>query len=61
MKAILTNILSDSLNECPRDDIKLSAGEVPVMLYLGNAEYHFIAIAPRSTLVWSGSIWKGPI
>ena len=28
---------------------------------LGNAEYHFIAIAPRSTLAWSGSTWSGPI
>ena len=24
---------------------------------LGNAEYHFIAIAPRSTLSWNGSTW----
>ena len=28
---------------------------------LGNAEYPFIAIAPRSTLAQSSSIWKGPI
>ena len=28
---------------------------------LGNAEYSFIAIAPRFTLAWSGSIWQGPI
>ena len=28
---------------------------------LGNAEYPFIAIAPRSSLARSGSTWKGPI
>ena len=28
---------------------------------LGNAENPFIAIAPRSTLARSGSIWNGPI
>ena len=28
---------------------------------LGNVEYPFIAIAPRSTLAQSGSIWYGPI
>ena len=28
---------------------------------LGNVEYPFIAIAVKSTLAWSGSIWKGPI
>ena len=28
---------------------------------LGNVEYLFIAIAPRSTLAWSGSTWYGPI
>ena len=27
---------------------------------LGNAEYPFIAIAHRSTLIQSGSTWKGP-
>ena len=33
-------------------------GEAPVVLELwGNAEYPFIAIAPRSTLVRSGSTW----
>ena len=26
-----------------------------------NAEYPFIAIAPRSTLTWSGSTWKVPM
>ena len=28
---------------------------------LGNAEYSFIAIAPRSNLAWSGSTWYYPI
>ena len=28
---------------------------------LGNAEYSFIVIAPRSTLAWSGNTWLGPI
>ena len=28
---------------------------------LGNAEYPFIAIAPRSIRAWSGSTWLGPI
>ena len=28
---------------------------------LGNVEYPFIAITPRSTLTWSGSTWSGPI
>ena len=28
---------------------------------LGNAEYSFIAITPRSTLAQSGSTWFGPI
>ena len=27
---------------------------------LGNAEYSFIAIAPRSTLILSGKTWQGP-
>ena len=27
----------------------------------GNAEHPIIAIAPRSTLTWSGSTWSGPI
>ena len=35
------------LNKCPGYDTKQSDGA------LGNAEY-FIAIAPRSTLTWSG-------
>ena len=39
-------------------DAKQSDGEVPAMLELwGNAEYPFIAIAPRSTLPRSGSTW----
>ena len=28
---------------------------------LGNAEYPFIAIAPRSTLAQSGSTWYNPL
>ena len=28
---------------------------------LGNAQYPFIAITPKSTLAWSGSTWWGPI
>ncbi len=39
--------------ECLGYDTKQSDGEVPVML--GNVEYPFIAIAPRSTLAWRGS------
>ena len=43
-------------NECPGYDTKQSDGEVPVNAgALGNAEYPFIAIAPRSTLARSGS------
>ena len=37
-------------NECPGYDTKESDGEVPLRL-----EYFFIAIAPKSTLAWSGS------
>ena len=44
-------------NECPGCDTKEYDGEAPVILkLLGNAEYPFIAIAPRSTLAWSGSV-----
>ena len=32
-----------------------------LMLRLQIVEYHFIAIAPRSTLTWSGRTWEGPI
>ena len=46
----------DTPKECPRYDIKQSDDELP-----GNEEYLFIAIAPRSTLAWSGSTWYGPI
>ena len=28
---------------------------------LGYVEYSFIAIAPSSTMAWSGSTWYGPI
>ena len=39
-------------------DTKQSDGEAPLMLVaLGNAKYHFIAIVPRSTLTRSGSTW----
>ena len=45
-------------NDCPGYDTKQSDGEVPAMLELmGNMEYPFIAIAPRSTLARSGSTW----
>ena len=40
-------------NECPRYDTKQSDGEAPVAF--GNADYPFMTIAPRSTLVRSGS------
>ena len=44
-----------SPNECPGYGSKQSYGEAPVMLgALGNAEYPFIAIAPRFQ---SGSEW----
>ena len=43
--------LSLHTNECPVYDTKQSDGEAPVMLERWrNAEYPFIAIAPRSTL-----------
>ena len=42
-------------HECPGHDTKQSDSEVPGAL--GNVEYPFIAIAPRSTLARSGSIW----
>ena len=43
-------------NKCPGYDTKKSDGEVPVMAgALGNAEQHFFAIAPKSTLVWKCS------
>ena len=45
-------------HECPGFDTKQSDDEVTVMLGLwGNAEHPFIAIAPKSTLAWNGSIW----
>ena len=38
--------------------LKKSEDEFPVILeLLGNAEYPFIAIAPRSTQARNGSIW----
>ena len=43
-------------NEYPRNDIKLSDGEV---LALENAEYPFIAIAPSSTQTLGASTWYG--
>ena len=46
-----------SPNECPEYDTKQSDDEAPVILEIReNAEYPFIAIAPRSTLAWSSSI-----
>ena len=49
-------------NECTGYDTKQSDGEVPVMPeLLGNAEYPFIAISPRYTLVQSSNTWLGPI
>ena len=46
----------DPPTECPRYDIKQFDDEAPVMLgALGNAEYPFVAIAPRSLLARSSS------
>ena len=42
----------NSSNECPGYDTKKSDGEA-----LGNAEYPFIAIIPRSNLARSGITW----
>ena len=45
-------------HECPGYDTEQSDGEVPVISQvhsLGNVEYPFTAIAPRSTLARSGS------
>ena len=57
-----TNCISaegeDSPNESPEYDTKQSDGEASVMLELwGMFEYPFIAIAPGSSLAWSGSTW----
>ena len=49
------------LNDCPDYNIKLSDGEGSSPGDLGNVEYLFITIAPRSTLAQSGYTWKGPI
>ena len=38
-------------------DAKQSDDEAPVMQELGNAEYLFIAITPRSIIAKSGSTW----
>ena len=43
-------------NEYPRYNIKLSDDE-GLDLDLGNVEYPFIAIAPRSTLTQHDSTW----
>ena len=40
--------------KCPGYDTKLSDGDAGA---LGNVEYPFIAITPRSTLAWSDSTW----
>ena len=43
-------------------NIKQSEGDDPVIReLLGNAEYLFIAITPRSTLARSDNTWYGPI
>ena len=45
-------------NKCPGYDTEQSDGEASVILeLLGNVEYFFIPIAPRSTLAQSGSTW----
>ena len=45
-------------NDCPGYDTLQSDGEVPSDAGgLGNAEYPFITIAPRSTLAQNGSTW----
>ena len=55
-RLLLCRGVRPSPNKCPEYDTKQSDGEVPAMLELwGNAEYPFIAIAPRSTLSRSGS------
>ena len=41
-------------NQCPGYDIKQTDGESPD---LGNVEYSFIAIAPKSTLTWQSYLW----
>ena len=46
-----TDYISDSLNERPRYDLDISSNAGT----LGNAEYPFIAIVPRSTLARSDS------
>ena len=37
--------------------LDMTLNNLIVRFLLGNAEYHFIAIAPRSTLARSGSTW----
>ena len=48
-------------NECSGYDTKQSDGEVHDTEILGNADYPFIAIIPRSILARSGSTWLGQI
>ena len=44
--------------ECPGSDTKQSDSDAPVMPERWrNAEYPFMAIAPRSTVTQSGSTW----
>ena len=45
----------DFSNECRGYDTKQSDDETSGAL--GNAEYPFIALAPRFTLAWSGGTW----
>ena len=48
----------DFPNECHGYDIKLSYGDVPVMLKLGGiGEYPFFSIGARYSLSWSGCLW----
>ena len=46
--------MSPTLNKYPGYDIEQADGEAPVM---GNMEYPFIAVALKSTLALSGSMW----
>ena len=46
-------------DKCPGYGTKLFNDEAPVLQFLGNVEYPFIAITP--TLIWSSSTCWGPI
>ena len=49
----------DSPNECPGYDTKQSDDEAPLIFgeVLGNTQYPFAAIVPKSTLSRSGKTW----